>query len=449
MSTKSTRIRRLPIRLVLCYVAATLFTFAFGPFDWPVDNWPALLGFLTATMLALWLGFRWAVTRTAVGSSFDKWRLVIALGAAASLVILMVAAPVYTGRMPWQVLDALREQGAAYEAMQKQLELTAGSRGPIALARVLTWPLVFAVLPFGLLHWAEMATRLRLLMLTTIGCIAISSILRGTDREIADLMAVAGATGLIIIARRIAHEGMTVRGLLRRYWLIIVASLIVLGIGASLFAQRKEERSPYAGIAFCLAADEYSTTGICADFDHPWLSPLDDRQRWLASVAAAYFTEGYFGLALALTLDDFRSTWGLGNAPFAMAVYTSLTGDEELHKRSYTYRLRELGWSDEHLWSTMFPWIANDISFPMVPVLMLLIGAMFGASWRDAVFGANDCAAVVFAIFLIMMGYLPANNQIMLAPDHLFALMAWIYAWRRTRRLPTEHTATLVQQHGT
>ena len=34
---------------------------------------------------------------------------------------------------------------------------------------------------------------------------------------------------------------------------------------------------------------------------------------------------------------------------------------------------------------------------------MLLIGGMFGASWRDAVFGRDDCAVVVFAIFLIMM----------------------------------------------
>jgi len=32
------------------------------------------------------------------------------------------------------------------------------------------------------------------------------------------------------------------------------------------------------------------------------------------------------------------------------------------------------------------------------------------------------------------MGYLPANSQITLAPDHLFALVAWVYAWRRTRR---------------
>ena len=191
-------------------------------------------------------------------------------------------------------------------------------------------------------------------------------------------------------------------------------------------------------------------TEICADFDHPWFSQLDDRQRFTASMAAAYFTQGYYGLALTLSLDDFRSTWGLGNAPFAMAAYVSLTGDEELYKRSYTYRLREFGWNDQHRFNTMFPWIANDISFPMVPVLMLLIGGMFGASWRDAVFGRNDCAVVVFAIFLIMMGYLPANSQITLVPDHLFALLAWIFVWRRTRRRAAAPAATaLAPRHAT
>jgi hypothetical protein len=126
-----------------------------------------------------------------------------------------------------------------------------------------------------------------------------------------------------------------------------------------------------------------------------------------------------------------------------MAAYVSLSGDDELYKNSYTFRLREIGWSDLHQWSTMFPWIANDISFTMVPVLLLLIGTVFGASWRDAVFAQNDRAVVVFAIFLLMMGYIPANSQITLVPDHLFALITWTYAWRRTRRRAVGQTMAL------
>jgi hypothetical protein len=96
----------------------------------------------------------------------------------------------------------------------------------------------------------------------------------------------------------------------------------------------------------------------------------------------------------------------------------------------------------------MFPWIANDISFPMVPVFMLLIGAIFGASWRDAVFANNSCAAVVFALLMLMMAYLPANSQVTLVPDHFFALIAWIFVWRRTRRRAPEQAARLAPRHA-
>ena len=242
MSTRITTIQRLPIRLVLGYVAATVFVFVFGPFDWPIDNWATLFGFLAVTMLALWLGFRWAVARTAAGTSFGAWRHVIIFGAAASVIILFVAAPVYTGRMPWEVLDALRDPYGAYRDLQDQLELTAGTRGPIALARILTWPLVFAVLPLGILHWAEMGARLAGPVLVTVGAIVVSSILRSTDREIADLIAVAGGTGLVLFARRMVHDGLTLRALLRRYLVAIVAGIVLLGVAASLFAQRKEGR---------------------------------------------------------------------------------------------------------------------------------------------------------------------------------------------------------------
>jgi hypothetical protein len=198
----------------------------------------------------------------------------------------------------------------------------------------------------------------------------------------------------------------------------------------------------------CLAGNADNPTELCADSEYPLFSLLDEQQTFAAAMAMSYFTQGYYGLAQALALDDFRSTWGLGNLPFAMAAYTRLTGDEEFYKRSYTYRLRELGWSDEHHWSTMIPWIANDISFPMVPVLMLVIGGLFGGSWRDAVFARNDCGVIVFLIFMLMMAYLPANSQITLVPDHLFALIVWIFIWRYTRRLRSERSEALAHRYA-
>ena len=69
----------------------------------------------------------------------------------------------------------------------------------------------------------------------------------------------------------------------------------------------------------------------------------------------------------ALSMDDFRSTWGLGNAPFAMAAYVTWTGDKELYKRSYTYRLREIMERPAALQHDVYL-DRHDMSFPMVPV---------------------------------------------------------------------------------
>lgn len=428
-------VARLPIRLTLFYVAATLFIFAFGPFDWPVDDWPLLLGFMAAATVALWLGFRLALAQPATAAASAPWPQIIRFGAAMSVIVLFAAAPVYTGKMPWQVLSALQDQGAAYDAMQDQLELTAGARGPVALARILTWPAVFAVIPFGVLHWRDMGAGLRMLVLATLGSIMVSSILRGTDRESADLVAMAGGAGAVLLARTMVHEGRTLRQLVHRFRSAIILGLMLVAAAGALFIERKEERSGTTA-ALCVAQSEQVPAGFCADFDHPWfaLLGLGDSGRYALSVAAAYFSQGYYGLSLALDLPDFKSTLGLGNAPFAIAAYESLTGDETLYQNSYTFRLREIGWSDEHQWCTMFPWLANDVSFPGVVLLMLLIGAGFGASWRDAVFGRDDRAALVFVVFVIMMGYLPANSQVTLAPDHAFALLVWCVLWRLGRR---------------
>jgi hypothetical protein len=316
-------------------------------------------------------------------------------------------------------------------AVRTEINPVARSEVPVALARILTWPLVFAVLPLGMLHWRELRAGSRMLVLATLGSIAVSSVLRGTDREIADLVAMIGSAGAVLVARTMVHEGLVVRTLLYRFRLAVVLGLALIAVAGALFIQRKEERAANTTM-LCIAQSQQEPAGFCADFDHPWfaLLGLDDWQRYALSMAAAYFSQGYYGLSLALDLPDFKSTLGLGNAPFAMAAYTSLTGDETLYQNSYTFRLREAGWSDEHQWATMFPWLANDISFPAVPFLMLLIGAGFGASWRDAVFGRDDRAAVVFAVFAIMMGYLPANSQVTLAPDHFFALVVWFLLWR-------------------
>jgi hypothetical protein len=434
MRTTFRSVERLPIRLVLLYVAATFFVFAFGPFEWPVDNWTSLIAFLCLSMACLWIGFRCAIASAPMGSIAIEPRWIIIIGSGGAVALLFIAAPVYTGKMPWEVYDALGDQGGAYSALQDQLELTVGSRGPIALARILTWPFVFGALALGFLRWKHLRAPFRLLVCVILVSISILSILRGTDRESADLFALALSLVGVLAARQIVHKGVSLRKVIHSARYAVIAGTILLIGVATLFIQRKEGRFGEAD-TLCVAQTEQDP-GICADFEYaPFeLLGLERRSRFNTSMAAAYFGQGYYGLSLALDLEGFRSTRGIGHAPFLAALYASITGDDELYTHSYTYRLRDLGWSDQHQWSTMFPWLANDISFTGVLILMLLIGTAFGASWRDAVFANDDRAAIVFAIFCIMLFYLPANSQVTLVPDHYFALVVWLSLWLCSRQ---------------
>jgi hypothetical protein len=434
MRAKFHGIERLPIRLVLLYVAATFFVFALGPFEWPVDNWASLIAFLALSMACLWVGFRCEIARAPSECTAIDPRWIIILGSVAAVALLFVAAPVYTGKTPWQVFDALSDQGAAYSDLQAQLEQTSGTRDPIALARILTWPFVFGAIILGIVQWAHLSATFRLLVVVVLLSILILSVLRGTDRENADLLIITLSLSAVLGARQL-HRGVS-RTLIHAARYPLIAAFVLLIVTATLFVQRKQERLVDA-VNLCLAQSERDP-GICADFEYaPFvLFGVDERYRYAASMAAAYFSQGYYGLSLALDLGDFQSTWGIGHAPFVAALYTRITGDDELYTHSYTYRLRNVGWSDQEQWSTMFPWLANDISFAGVPILMLLIGLAFGASWRDAVFASDDRAAIVFAIFCIMLAYLPANSQVTLVPDHYFALLVWLSLWFWARSRP-------------
>jgi hypothetical protein len=308
------------------------------------------------------------------------------------------------------------------------LQTTAGIRAPLAIARTLSWPFVFAVIPFGILHWNKAGVWLRALVATCLASTIVLSILRGTDREDFDLLLVSGAALLILTGRSQLERREGIIALLWRHRRAIVVALLLVGVAAALFVHRREQRLVFTDQVVCIYDAAAKLKKVCAHPDHLALYPFSEQTRFTLSILSAYLSEGYYGLSLALGLG-FNSTWGLGHAPFAMTLYRSLTGDSALYERSYTFRLRQLGWSDFNLWSTMFPWFANDISFLGVPFLMIFIGWALGASWNDAVFAHNDRAVIVFAFMIIMMAYVPANSQLTLVSDHYFAAVAWGLFW--------------------
>ena len=429
-------ITRLPLFLVFGYIAATFLLFLVWPINWPIfkaEDWARLIAYVLLCLAVIggttWMGSAGA-TRVTAPLAFLPVLLV--LGALAAALILIPTSYAYTGRPPWEALDALGDQGTAYRRLQAQLWAFAGQRNTVVVLRAVFSPITYAVLPLGIIRWRTIGLGGRVAVGITVAASVVFSIMRGTDKEIADLF-VSGASAAFVAYGRSRALGQRGAELVRRYWRLGLVALVFLYLAQGLFTERKDERLHGGYVSRTAVCANNSR--ICAELDNPWISWLPLRQRFGLTFFILSTCSGYYGLDLALD-KPFESSLGVGHSPAALSVYEAIIGDTGPHLRTYTYRNGEDQWSEDNYWSTLVTWIANDVGFLGAVVVLAGIGWLWGRWWREAAAGMSDPAAVLFVLATTMMVYFPANNQVLGSYDGYFELASWtaIWLWHRTSR---------------
>lgn len=426
---KAARLGRLPINAGLAYLAFTFLLFLFGPIDYPIKNNVLVVIYFMLICVVMGLWFRFALRQHLRASTLNISRPIFVVGSILAVLILMPSSYYYTGKMPWEFLSSIGDQRQAYSSLSSQLAATEGQRGPIIVLRALAMPFVWAVIPLGIMHWSRLGWIHRGLFFSTILCSLIFSALRGTDREIADLLIVSGGAYAVAMARkRVALEAGTGRaatgspGLLARRWRVMVIGALALTVSGSVFVERKEDRMTTIS-AFC-----FLNSGACADYSHPLIAGMNDSGRFATSMSVAYITNGYYGLSLALE-KPFIPSWGIGHSSAISRIYELVASGGNIETRTFNYRNIDDGWPQEYFWSTMLTALANDVSFPGAVFLMGLFAWAWGRSWMDAVFARNDSAAIVFCLATFTVLYFPANLQILQTLEGYATVVFWMVAW--------------------
>ncbi len=420
-----------PLLLVISYLMLSMLLFFAGPFDWPVKDDLSLLIFLVSVFFAIIVGYLFGIKK----SRFDEklflikkldWKRVFKIGITASLVIFLPATYIYSNKFPWQFLEILRDQGTAYGEMLEGLAQENTGRKVVAFVRMIYFPWMFAIVPLVVLKWREMSKSQVGFFALFLFCQVIFSIMRGTDKEIADLMVLFCGAFLIKCGRLIYLKKLNLSFV--KFFVFCLSIVFVLMIAFGLFSERKLSRLGSAN-EFCVA----ESAVVCADYSGPILSRLDDVNQFGIAMLAAYLSQGYYGLSIALN-ESFESTYGLGHSPVLISIYSNITGDDGLYERSFLYKMKDSGWDDKGVWSTMFPWIASDVGFPMTVVAMLFLSFLFSKSWVGAVKLDNDYAALVFVNLFLLFMYAPANNQLAQTADAYFGFWFWLIFWFMSKK---------------
>jgi len=146
-----------------------------------------------------------------------------------------------------------------------------------------------------------------------------------------------------------------------------------------------------------------------------------------------YLTQGYYALYLSLK-EPFIPMFGIGHSMFLLNQVADFPDLAFVGQLPFPMRIEKYSWNAYGLWSSIYPWIASDVSFPGTLLVVFIIGRLLAQSWLDTLRGENPFAVAAFAQFLIVLFYFPANNQVAQSGESWTAFVGTLILWLVTRR---------------
>jgi hypothetical protein len=414
-------VRIFPIVFFLVYLTGTVLFFVAGPFEYPVDNPWTLYLFLALAHLALFAGY-WRAASGQPKQYFGTWKppQLLFWSATLSLLLLMPTSLARTGNAIPDIVDGIVNTGDAYS---RTVSLSEQPRGLpiIEYVRIFSGPLIGLLLPLTVFYWTQLPRTTRVLAVAgMLGTVALF-VAMGTNKAIADTVLL---VPWMIFAGYKAGKLQLKPGRILALGLCSVLAFILF---FAFFGLAMEGRSGSPAVT-----GYFPATGATADTGNFLIGGLSAGPAAVITGLDIYLTPGYYALSLSLR-EPFVPMYGVGNSMFLYRQAARLTGDESIMKKPYPARIEKYGWDAYGLWSSIYPWIASDVSFPGTIFIVYLIGRLFAWSWLDTLGGANPFAVAMFSQFLIMLFYFPANNQLLQSGEGFTAFWVTLFLWLRTR----------------
>ncbi|MEP0767104.1 MAG: hypothetical protein HRF45_11255 [Fimbriimonadia bacterium] len=420
MTPAPTWARLLPIVVVVLYLTGTVLLFAFGPWPWRVQNATYLYTLVACIHVALLLGFVLALVRRPGGyCARITPESLVRVSVVANLVLLPFLSYSRSGSWVPDVIRGLTDPGGAYQA---SLMLTEGQGSVAMYLRILVAPLLYLAIPVGIYYWGRIGWGLRLgVIAVTLWTVALMVAI-GMRAYIADMLIF---IPWLLLAAHIS--GVTRRS--RAVW----AGMIGFGVlaCAAFFAYFALSNVARAGGRVVVAVEPLSYER--PDEGNALLTAVPEEWRQGVLGATLYFAGGYYVLDRCLS-KPWKPTYGFGHSRFLVRNAVRFLRSEEFARRPYTAQVEREDGIDAWMWfSTIYPWIASDVSFPGVVPVVFLIGWAFGLAWSDCLRGTNPLAPAALSLLLMVVFWFPALNRVQ-DGEAMVAFWAILVAWLYTRR---------------
>jgi hypothetical protein len=420
-----------PLQLSLAWLIGTYLLFLVVGQVEQVTNLERLTVFISCTVAAFTIGYLLKMRKLAgrvagpapASETLSEERMIrrVTLLSGIYFVALALLLLTTTGATgPSSVLNSLLSPGDAYIARirldrQQAAEQKVFGLQILTLFSVLYTPLI----PFLILYWRRIGLATRSIGISGILLLASYSLYIATLKGLGDLL-VFFVVSILVLAFGNWRENVKSSRLLLTW--IAVGTLI---LGAYMAYNQ---------------ADRVRAFGSEGRFPaNPVLSELTTESfaRGL-SVVAFYPTHGYLGLAKNLELP-FEWASGRGSSRALDSYLAQYLGDEGVLAQTYPGRTEvATGWPAGELWSTIYPWLASDLTFPGAVFFMGIVGWWLARLWFEAAYQRSKLSLLLLSQVVILILFVPANNQVGITRTSLIAFISLcaLYAIKSLRSRP-------------
>jgi hypothetical protein len=413
----SSRVRLAPILVIEAYLAFSVLFFAVSPWHYPIDDQWVLYGFLFAAQAALLAGYLRGARGAPRGCRKGPGVRTLLIVSVTVSAVLMIPTALFRTGGNFDVVGAIADPGSAYS---RSNAVRAGGDPAIEYFRFVFGPVLAVCFPLSVYYWARLSLWLRVCSVVVIAGTLLTYIAMGTNKALADTVI------LFPWLATASHLAGVTRQSRRRTRVLVAAFVVAFGAFVFFFGRTQDTREGSS-----VRYGTFSAVGVSVD-ESSWVMRNAPSGAQTAVLGLnTYMTQGYYGLSLALR-EPFEWSWGVGNSMFLTRQAARLFG-EDLARTPYPVRIEKYGWDSYRLWSSVYPWLASDVSFPGVVLVMFLVGRLFASVWLDTLSGRNPFAVALFALLVTALLYVPANNQVLQTGEGVSAFVGVLWAWWGTR----------------
>ena len=461
------------IPLIICggFYLTTILLFKFGPFEWGIKNEGQLYSFLSATLIALILGY---IFGTKIKLKKKKIKININNIMYVSFILYLISYVLNcyatTGKFYPDIIRGIFDSGTAYRASHSV-------NASVYYITILLAPLTSLIVPLLFIYGKGLNTKSKIM-----GCITIIlSIAIGVAQGVINAYAISAFQISMFL---LIYLFSNIKKIKVKKILIIITTIIMLFLSFFIYYKivmknrllwdsrqennvteqkvknKKEELNKKTEKDNKKTEKENKKTekenketmdemfNESAEFitqskikDKYFYSFLPDALESNINHMVSYITHGYKGLSLALQ-KDFTSSYGLGNSDFVRHNLLKIIGhtenEEEIIHRTYMHKVMDDGWSTGTVWVTFFVYPASDIGFPMTVILVFFIGLVFSLSWKDSLESKNIFASSLFIYLCMIICFFCANNVYMQNGGSFLSIVFASILWIITRKVGKE-----------